>query len=357
MHFRRGFFLPLVILGVLSMVFLITFVNSLGSSFTHQVQHVDEVSRTYVIGEAVFAQVTARIREKPYSQRFFAGVAYEEYERKILGGDYDLFIEDAREDGKLLKNIADIYVRARYGNVKRLYFWRVRVEDSLLDAAGKMYFLLFANLDPEKFPKPGASPFADQIKEILAKRKANSPVSGVKGAAVLGANSVPQILDILKGNPPGQTSSVPAPLPSAPLPNVGAALPPAPSDPLPSVPAEWPEPPLMTAKAIMEGRPKIVRNPNPPPSVIPDPNGRPDIIWVAEQNFISNVSLDDEGTLLGILQNWTFYTPEKPSEFKPDVPHKEELEYPNMQHGPNGSPDYRMVVRLLRSKGILDYGK
>lgn len=217
---RKGFFFPLVILGVLSMLFLAFSLNFLGTSYSQQVQHVDEGSRTLMVAESRLSMLLAELREKPYSQRVFASKPLEEYDQKLLGGKFDLFVENALPPAV---NQADIYIRATFGKAKRLYFWRIRYEDSLLDAAGRVIPIIFTVLDPGRFPTPSGSPFSGMIKDIITKRRENEAKAQEKGFQALKDPSLKNILADSKAFPPGQNPDV-LDLPAAP-PEVPSEIP------------------------------------------------------------------------------------------------------------------------------------
>ena len=215
---RQGFFLPLLIFGIMAGIFMVVSLLSLGSSYSSQVIHVDEGSRCLMIAEAQLALVVARIREKPYSQRFFAGTPYEELDGSCLGGSFDLFVEDSPAPAR---DQADIYVRPTFNRARRLFFWRVKHEETLLDAAGRLLPVLFTALDSGRFPTPSSSPFAAEIRDLLAKRRANEGPATAKGAALLPLD-LPETLANLKALPAGPAPGLLLPPPGQvpPLPPV-----------------------------------------------------------------------------------------------------------------------------------------
>ena len=139
---KAGMLLPLILFASVSIVFLVMFVHYMSSGYNNQVAHVDESIRCQAIAESAFSTMQARVRDKPYSMRFFAGKGFRESGIRKLDGDYDLFVVDT--PGK--DNQADVYVEARYQRARKFLFWRMLFETSILDATGKSFPLLFTPL-------------------------------------------------------------------------------------------------------------------------------------------------------------------------------------------------------------------
>lgn len=215
---RCGFVLPLVILGLVGIIFFMVVMHSVGSNYALQVTHVDEVLRCRVIAESAFATVLAKIREKPFKNRFFAGRVHTEYDTALFDGTYDLTVKDAPPPRI---NQVDIFVQARYKRVIRHFFWRIDYTNSLLDAAGRTVPILFAHLSPALFPTPARPGAADAaIAGILNDRKQRDPVAQIKAAqmsrthdltAIAGILNVPLTNDVA-------TFTVPPPPPPPPPP-------------------------------------------------------------------------------------------------------------------------------------------
>ncbi len=193
---RKGAIFPLLLLGLLSLAFLMAFLHFMGQEYAGQVSHAQEYLVVQAIGQSVFSQVLARIRNKPYAERFFHPQPFLANQEKLFGGNFDLFVVDT--PGK--PNQVDIYVNASYQQARRLFFWRVLIEHSILDAAGKVFPIIFSTFDSEKFPAGGTdSPFAAHIDQILTKRSQNKVPAGEKSAALATSTSLKNDLDILDG--------------------------------------------------------------------------------------------------------------------------------------------------------------
>ncbi len=223
---RRGFLLPLIILAVLAVAFFVMFVNSMGSGYSSQVAHVDEYTRCRIIGESAFATVLSRIRVNPYRDRFFAKRGYREYRTPLFGGEYDLYILDT--PGGTAQ--ADIYIESRYHRCKKIFFWRIRYENSLLDAAGKVYPLIFTACDPSQMTGNTGSPMAGFVGDLLKKRQDNRKMAAQKSAQVRSLTQTKDIISVLNGPSGGKVEEDP----QRPVPVI---TPPPPLDPPPK--AGW----------------------------------------------------------------------------------------------------------------------
>ncbi len=192
---RRGVAFPLIVLGMLVVIPLLVVLFQMNREFTGQVAHVDEVIRCRAIAMSVFLTVQARIRETPYSKRFFTPKPFSEFMGDFQGGDYELFVSDT--PGKPMQ--ADIYVSVTFRRVTRLFFWRVRIETTVLDAVGRLMPILFTSLDPSRFGNGSPNSTADSyVNQILADRKNNRKIAAEKVAQIKPLGNLDPILDILQ---------------------------------------------------------------------------------------------------------------------------------------------------------------
>lgn len=193
--------MPMIVLGIALMLPLMLMIFSMSREYAGQVAHVDEIIRCRSIAMSVFSKVQAKIREKPYSQRFFAGSAFREYISDFHGGEYELFVVDT--PNKPMQ--ADIYVIATYRRVRKLFFWRILIEATILDAVGKIIQILHANLDPMQFGNGSpASSANDYINGILDERRANRKKAAEKAAIIKPQASLTDIAAVLEIPDPDQ---------------------------------------------------------------------------------------------------------------------------------------------------------
>jgi len=233
----RGFIIPLIILGILSMAFFGMILYSLSGNYSSQVQHIDEVNRVRAIGEAVSSMIIAKLREKPFEERFFKNKPYQESDQKLLNGIYDLYIEDDPTN----QGCFDLYVRASFGRARKTYFWRIKHEESILDSLGKAYSIIFLQLEPQNFPTPRTNPFLSQIRDMLKQRRANESDASKSSATISSLDKLADVISVLNANPPGhiaQPFDPPRPPAVTPPIDVNPVPPPSPissgSDPVPS---------------------------------------------------------------------------------------------------------------------------
>ena len=239
MRTRGGFILVLFILGVMAMAFLAVFMQTLGSSYTSQVKHVDEHTRAALICEAVINRVVARIREKPYSQRFFRGTPHTETRQPLLEGTYDLFVKDS--PGKL--NQVDLFTRVTFGRVIKVWFSRIKIRESILDSTGRLLLVIFGELPAADFANAGSSAISAKIDRLIADGAANPQAATDLAAKLSTVTSLGTILGEVHALPPGSTPEVfdpPRPVPQVSIP---------PSTP-PAVPT--PTPPTPTGEQVVQ---------------------------------------------------------------------------------------------------------
>lgn len=193
---RRGFVVPLVVMGILAVSLFVAFVHSMGSGYSNQVAHVDEYTRCRIIGESAFSRVLGMIRNKPYRERFFAKAPYRELGVSLFRGKYNLYVVDA--PGHRWE--ADIYVEACFQRCQRLFFWRVKFENSVLDAVGRVYPILFASRDPGEFPAAvGGSPLAPAVDDLISIRHANQGLAGSKASLIRPLADTKDMIKVLDG--------------------------------------------------------------------------------------------------------------------------------------------------------------
>jgi len=192
---KDGIAFPLIVLGLLIVIPLFMALYSMNREYSGQVAHVDEVIRCRAIAASVFNTVQARIRENPYSKRFFAPQPFSENRNDFLGGEYELFIIDTPQ--KTMQ--ADIYVLVTFRRVSRLYFWRILIETTILDAIGRLYPVIFTTLDPKVHgngsPNSSANSF---INQILEDRKRNRKTASDKAVQIKPKGTLSPIIDILQ---------------------------------------------------------------------------------------------------------------------------------------------------------------
>lgn len=222
---KTGMVFPLVLLGILSVGFFVIFVHSMSRGYSSQIAHVEKHLKLEAIGRSAYSHILARISEKPFKNRFFFPKPYLEYKIALLGGDYDAYVTDAPNRPYQV----DIYIRARYYNAQKLFFWRILVDSTILNAAGKLFSIVTTTDDPTKMPAvPGGSPLSDKVETILETRKTNRSTAMEKTAALKMSSSLKDDIKILDGPPPDDVSEFidPAPIPPPPPPVADIPQPP-----------------------------------------------------------------------------------------------------------------------------------
>ncbi len=217
---NSGFILPMVILAMFSIAFFAVVVHSMGSGYSNQVTHVDEFARCRAIAESAYAKVLARVRNKPYRERFFAKAPCRELGVSLFNGQYNLYIVDTPGH----KTQADVYVEAIYQRCSRLFFWRVKFERSIFDAVGRALPLLFVTRDASDFPLGGTgSPLAGFVDDLIKTRDTNNISAATKDSMVKSLTDTQTIITVLDGPTGVALASDPdhGALPIAPPPPLG----------------------------------------------------------------------------------------------------------------------------------------
>jgi hypothetical protein len=222
---RAGFVFPIVILGILSVIFLAVFVSNLGSGYANQVAHVDEVTRCCAIADSAFSIILARIRNQPFSQRFFAEKPFSSKNNPLFGGTYSVYVVDTPPPRI---NQVDVYIQSTYRRVTRLFFWRFEDSTSILNSSGRLIPIVFSNLSPRSLPNtPTGSPFLDLIDQILTERAAKAGPAQEKAkilSTITDVKDAIRFLDVPVVGPPPETTTLPPPPP--PLPPASTTVPP-----------------------------------------------------------------------------------------------------------------------------------
>gem|GEM_PF-6070141 len=190
---RSAFILPLTILALLSVAFVVMFVHFMSSGYSSQVVHYDEFVRCYTIANSAYAGVLAKIRDKPWSERFFVSKPFTLLREPLFDGEYDLYVENT-PNKPVNSNQADIYIKAKYRRVQKLFFWRFQYDSSILDAAGKAYPSIFTLLDTKDFPVTKGNSPSQYIEQILITRAANKEAAADTAKMT---QSLDQLKDVL----------------------------------------------------------------------------------------------------------------------------------------------------------------
>jgi hypothetical protein len=191
--------LPLVALAALSMGLFIASLTSLGQSSRARIAHLNKSQACYYIAQSAYQRLIARIHKEGWYNRCFKNAPYREINKTILDGAYDIHVENSPGPNKEFQ--MDIYIRSRFVDHSRLYFWRVMYRSDLLDISNRNWVVEFASLPEENFPAAAETgEFASKIDKLIKERKANEADTDELSAKIIPATTINDILDII-GNP------------------------------------------------------------------------------------------------------------------------------------------------------------
>lgn len=223
-RWKQGFIMPLVILGVISVAFLVTFVHFMSRGYSTQIEHQDEFFRAKVLAESLLAKVQARLHTKRWEERFFFPKPYYESGVSESGGSFELYVIDS--PGKAFQ--LDIYAQTKFKRASRLFFWRLRHETSILDAAGRSFPLIFTATAPQTL-NTGTSPLGNFIDKLLITKKENAPKAAEKAATIKQLSSTKDIQAALDGPTDADVFSEDIPVNELPPPSSITSPPPTPT--------------------------------------------------------------------------------------------------------------------------------
>ncbi len=195
---NRGIVIPLVIFAIIAVAGFVMTISTMGQGVKKQILHTNNNQLSFLIAYSALSNVCARIHTSSWSGRPFASAPLVENKIPMYGGRYDLTVENTKDqDFK-----ADVYVLTHLGDFSRLFIWRIKYNDDILDIANRIEIEAFLNGDPADFPTPGSiNPIAEKINKDLELRQVNQGDSDKLAKEVSDAENLDQILDKLKGRP------------------------------------------------------------------------------------------------------------------------------------------------------------
>ncbi len=196
--FRRGMALPFTIVAMVVVIGFIMTMSRLNQGVKTQIFHTNNHQLSFLMAYSALSRVCAKIHAFSWASRPFAAAPYAENKVALQGGHYDLLVENSKNR----EFQADVYVRTHLAGISRMYFWRVRFNDDLLDVSNQIFVEAFLNGDPKEFPVTGkANPFAKKVEDMLAKRAANQKKSDLLAREVVRLKKPNDIIKELNGRP------------------------------------------------------------------------------------------------------------------------------------------------------------
>lgn len=195
---KQGINYPIIILLFIVLWGFFYTTNLLQVSSRTQIYHSSKSEWLFLIAYSAMNNVLAKLNSDGWANRVFANSFYREINNNFLGGAYELFVEDTPNQDYSL----DIYVKSIIGQISKVYFWRVRYFDDLLDVSNKFYFTFFKEIDQTQFPRQrGPTAFTQLVDNLLNERKANQKKSDYMAKEIRESSNLSQILQKLGGRP------------------------------------------------------------------------------------------------------------------------------------------------------------
>ncbi|MBF0500912.1 MAG: hypothetical protein HQM09_12315 [Candidatus Riflebacteria bacterium] len=148
---RRGFVIPFAIMAIIAFGLLIFSFSRVSQGNRLKIAHLSKTQNSFYIASSSLANMLARLHSSGWANRSFRDAPTKESAMPLLGGDYDLHVENS--PGKDFQ--ADVYIRTRFGGLTKLYFWRIAYRDDLLDISNRPQVILFTAPKDDVYPKTG----------------------------------------------------------------------------------------------------------------------------------------------------------------------------------------------------------
>ncbi|HNX74446.1 MAG TPA: hypothetical protein PLM07_20055 [Candidatus Rifleibacterium sp.] len=207
---RLGMALPFTIIAMVVVVGFIMTMSRMNQGVKNQIFHTNNHQLSFLMAYSALSRVCAKIHSFSWANRPFVTDPLVENKVALQGGEYDLLVENSKNRDFQ----ADVYVRTHLAGISRMYFWRVRFNDDLLDVSNQIFVEAFLNADPKDFPVAGkANPFASRVESMLAQRVANQKKSDQLAREIIKLKKPNDIIKEINGRPiaPGDPGFPPPP--------------------------------------------------------------------------------------------------------------------------------------------------
>lgn len=196
---KRGMVLPLSLLAIIAVMGLVTSMSGLNQGVKTQIYRTNNSQLSFLIAYSAFSRICAKIHSFSWAKRPFLKEPYTETKVSLQGGQYDLLVEDTV--GKKFQ--ADIYIRTHLAGISRMYFWRIRVNEDLLDISNSIIVELYTTSDAKDFPTvSGPRKIINKVEDLLSKRAANQKKSDQLSFELIKIAKPDQIVEKLGGRKP-----------------------------------------------------------------------------------------------------------------------------------------------------------
>ncbi|MEW6708420.1 MAG: hypothetical protein AB1403_01230, partial [Candidatus Riflebacteria bacterium] len=126
---RKGFAVPLAIMAALSVGLFVLTLTTLGRNFRSNLSTLNTNQTMFNMAFSVYSDVLARIGEKSWDERFFKAGAFIQNNVDFDQAKISYQVNDT--PGQDYQ--ADLYIKVSLNSSSRVFFWRFRYVDDILD--------------------------------------------------------------------------------------------------------------------------------------------------------------------------------------------------------------------------------
>lgn len=193
-----GFFLPIVLLTGLCIAILVFTVMNLSRNYRSQVNHSNKHQLVFQIAYSAYSKMLSECYSSGWENRSFKDSPHIESNVDLFGGRYDLLVHNTPGKDKN----ADLYIRVKFDDLTKLYFWRIEFNTDMLDLTRPFKSLWFSDIAVSNFPTAVSYPYAAEVDRLLGLRSDNRQSAAQKAATIDSIADVREIVEKLGGNPP-----------------------------------------------------------------------------------------------------------------------------------------------------------
>lgn len=181
-------------------MFFVASLSTMNQGHRAGLNHLNLHQHMFNVAFSGYSSVLSKIHAKAWNDRIFKTSPYIQNSVALADAIYDLYVTNT--PGKEYQ--LDLYVRVVFQKTTQVFFWRLLYVDDILDTTGRLYPLVFLDVEAKYFPGGGSSLDAF-MNDILQKRRLNLAQS-ISVAKTLGTlNKVNDVATVLVAKPSGTT--------------------------------------------------------------------------------------------------------------------------------------------------------
>lgn len=147
---NKGMALALSLFLIIVIFGMVVTVGNLRQGVRSQIFHTNNNQLSFLIAYSAFSRVCANIHTFSWANRTFLSEPWSETMVPFQDGHYDLLVENSPGHDYQ----ADVYIRTHLAGISRMYFWRISVNEDLLDDSNSIMVDLYTAPEPDDYPRP-----------------------------------------------------------------------------------------------------------------------------------------------------------------------------------------------------------